>query len=46
MINRLVNIVNSKRKEIDVQGDYSRYHHVKREFRSRNPYRDSVTKKI
>lgn len=46
MINRLVGIVNSKRKEVVVQGDYSRYNDTERKWRKRNPYREGVLKRI
>lgn len=46
LINRLVNITKSKRTEVSAQGDYSRYHSVKRTFRNKNPHRDETQRKI
>ncbi len=46
MINRLVGIVGSKRKEIVVQGHYSRYHSVKRDFRNKNPFKEEYNRRI
>lgn len=46
MINRLVGIVSSKRREVVVNGDYSRYNDTERKFRLRNPHRDDVNRKI